>query len=277
MGFDLRNSRRFCEITPEVYSGQRVIGGYLLSFAIRLLINPVNKGENPQLHHLTAELWIETPQRSQKFIGQLQSTQGPAIHQAYDHVNNTAQGFGIKLSFSDLNEIEKERCGGDVTFLLKIKGMILEQGDYRPSWEDRTLRIEQSAWIKVLDQMGYSKFLLIEVPTSGENSNPAYNLSYAKLEEAQQAMLRGQWRQSVALCRDCLETLPTFPEDEISPNKENTKKERLQLIQKLMHLTHLAKHSNNDVANNTEWQREDALFMLATCGALIHKLSKSES
>ncbi len=228
------------------------------------------------LKDLTADLFCKI-QRSEQLIGRLYSTQGPVIHQAYETSQDPAQGFSIKLSFSDLDEIEKERNGGELTFLFKLSGFIFEGDDYTRAWDDRSIIIEQSSWIKILDQMGYSKILTIEIPTSGEKSNPKYTLAYTKLSEAQQSMLRGEWRQAVALCRDCLETLPTFPTEEIIPSSKNTKSERLQLIQKLLHLTHLAKHSNNDVANTADWQREDALFMLATCGALVHKLSKSET
>ena len=72
--------------------------------------------------------------------------------------------------------------------------------------------VEQSSWVKILEQVGYSKILIIEIPTSGELSNSKYTLAHSKLNEAKQAMLRGEWKQAVSLCRDCLETLPTFTE-----------------------------------------------------------------
>lgn len=44
-----------------------------------------------------------------------------------------------------------------------------------------------------------TKILMIEIPTSGEASNQNYSLAHAKLTEAKMAMLRGEWRQTVAL------------------------------------------------------------------------------
>lgn len=282
MSFIRRNSKSFCNLhVPKLSSGQKALGGYLLNFSVDFHIHNVSKEEAAlpiQLRELTVDLNLKT-RTTEKFIGRLFSTFEPKIHQSYESSQDVNHSFSIKLSHSEIEEIEKERNGGEFEFLFKLSGFIFEGHDYYTrAWDDRALRIEQSAWIKVLEQIGYSKILMIEIPTSGEASNQNYTLAHAKLAEAKMAMLRGEWRQTVALCRECLETLPTFPDDSLKVTDESTKLERIQLLQKnLFRLSSLAKHANNDVANNTDWQREDALFMLATCGAMVHKLSKSES
>lgn len=282
MSFNRRNSKSFCNLhVPKLSSGQQVVGGYLLSFSIDFHIHNVSKEEAAfpiQLRELTVDLYLKT-KGAEQMIGRLFSTFSPQIHHAYESSQDVNHAFSIKLSPSELEAIERARNGGEIEFLFKLSGFIFEGHDYYTrAWDDKTLYVEQSSWIKILDQMGYSKILMIEIPTSGDVSNQKYSLAHVKLNEAKQAMLRGEWRQTVAICRECLETLPTYPDDSLKITDESTKIERLQLLQKnLFRLSSLAKHANNTVSNNTDWQREDAIFMLATCGAMVHKLSKSES
>jgi hypothetical protein len=272
MSFTTSKSLSFAEITPRTLHGNKILGGYLLIVPIEFNIFNVKNGESPSLQGFTVDLYFKK-QNSNFLIGNMYSMHGTVIHQAYEHVNKVHQDFAVKINQKEIDQLELLRNGGDFSLELKMKGLIYENGNTRSGWDEKTLSVERSAWLKILEQIGYSKIITIEIPTTGEGSNPELEISYLKLQEAQNAFFRNDWKQAVSLCRDCLETLPAKDTDFTKSNRDYTKFDRMQVLQRIMNLCHLAKHSD-ELSHNTSWYREDALFMLATCGAFIHKFSR---
>lgn len=276
MSFTCRDSKSFAEFSINTIWGQKALNGYCLIIPVEIKPHSVPEGRRPSLRDLSAALYLKS-RNGEFLVGHLSSVNGRSVYEAYQHSHHDRHEFGIKINQRDIDQIEFQRNGGDINFEVKIKGAIYESDiHYQSGYEHRDIFVEQSKWIKILSDIGYSKIFTVEVHTTGDNSNPDYEHSYNKLNEAQQAYTRADWRQAVALCRDCLESLPIHQIDDVKPSHENTKAERWKLIhKKMLHLTHLAKHFNTENSRTANWEREDALYMIASCGALINKLAKT--
>lgn len=136
--------------------------------------------------------------------------------------------------------------------------------------------VPQSDWIAVLEQIGYRKTLLLEVPIpqGDEGSVPQRHL-----ETARSHMLRGQYEDAVASCRKALEGWTTQrSEVESISRARGTKKSAprsLTLYERELLLRDAANnfadlaHHADDVANAERYGREDAVMMVAVTAAII--------
>jgi len=266
MRFSLKDSRTFANFSFKGVWGHKAISSYQLTFQLEANVFTVAEGRKPKLRHFSAALYLKT-KSGDLLINKMFEKDGRRSIQAHPHSHIPYFQFVTKLTANEMGEIERQRDGGDITFVVKLYGEMNDDDYVMEGSEEVECRLEQSAWLKQLNQMEYSDILLLEFDL--KNMAPE---ATKKFKEAQASLQKGSYRESVGLCRDVLEALALQQMTEPKPDKQNTKPERLKLFhQKLVHFTHLARHNNNEAAQTAEWDREDAMFALMATAALLRK------
>jgi hypothetical protein len=142
----------------------------------------------------------------------------------------------------------------------------------------------QSTWSKILEQIGYRKTLLLEIPLLPEEINPAFGNAIQHLQNAQTQMLQGHWRNTVSECRDVLESISVALADKneqtpevlkswFSDTQNMNKDQRIRLMRRAFTvLTNASKHADNNAAS-IEWSPTDAKMALSMAASLLQMSS----
>jgi len=182
--------------------------------------------------------------------------------------------FQIPFDRQCIDDIEEKRLGCNATFNLKIVAHGLGLSDNSTSdifamyvHDTLPLRIEQSEWIKFLNDWDYGNHFLLEVGLSRPIDDQAKK-AYEAFKVAHSLFLGGYWVQCVAECRKSFEALHL----KIDPNAKLTElirekkfndlnERRLVLVLAAKDICHLASHSD-DLSSSVRWGRGDAEFLL---------------
>jgi len=122
--------------------------------------------------------------------------------------------LAMDMSLVQLHAIERERDGGPVTLQLHLQGRLLRtQASQPPSdlvdnttfWGDLRYDLKPAQWFEILEQWGYAKSFLVQVPTYGSQDAPRSRAAVRELEKGVTALVDGRYRDAVAACRDGLE------------------------------------------------------------------------
>jgi len=187
----------------------------------------------------------------------------------------------IELDARRVEAIEETRRGGGFLLRLDIRGQLTQGPRPRPAFESIHHPVNQATWVEVLAQMGYGRTLLLEVPMPAIEETPRLADSVKHLEKAQQAMLRGEWREAAGCCRDVLEALADAVGDaDVSDPEVKTlfvnaramgKDARLRSLRRaLMIMSPPARHADQ-VATAFEWERRDARVLYAAVAMLVSR------
>jgi hypothetical protein len=182
-----------------------------------------------------------------------------------------------------LEALEELRRGGGVNFMLDLDPVVIIET--RPLQLPRTqlrMAVSQSDWLVVLSQLGHSRKMLFEVPIPGSGSQRELHAARNFLAQAELAFQRGEYRDSVARCRDVLETLSKVYGDRAEVDAEDfsnlrakDKEARFRLVRRaLQKLADLAHHADES-PTPTEWNRADASAVLAMVAAVFIALQES--
>lgn len=182
----------------------------------------------------------------------------------------------VPLSRQQIEALEELRMGGDLALRVDLRSVPLATAETFPQQVQFVHEISQSDWIRVLDQLGYQKSLLLEVPMADPSEFPEMARALEHLSEAQAAIVRGGagYREAVGLCRDTLESLREALSDSLAEDaawqkrsremEEMDKAERLLLVRRaLWRLTSGARHPP------FQWDRGEALAVLAMVAAVV--------
>jgi hypothetical protein len=192
----------------------------------------------------------------------------------------------LDLDHRQIDEIERRRNGGRLTFTFTIGGLIHHGGRVaalRPSNHTLTYDVSSSSWLEILAQLGYGAVVTIEVPlpAPGGLTGDVQQAAQALLE-AQAAFRRGDYEEAVADCRPGLEALNDADKGKFNHKpweQAAGKDERFFWIQRsLLSLTHVAHHPNDPVlagdtapGGSARWSRTDAETAMAILAALIRR------
>jgi hypothetical protein len=186
------------------------------------------------------------------------------------------------LDRSRLSALEEIRAGNEITLTVRLN-LELQEGD-STTWTvvlmDHALK--RDAWLEILKNLGFADRMLLEVPSLSPPSNPRLAQVFEHLQRAQNALLEGEYREAIGRCRDVLEALSlalgdgdrTRPEVEalFANSRTLDKDERLQALRRALKLlTHPARHAD-EVAQQIEWTRADALTVVHIVAALLARL-----
>lgn len=183
-----------------------------------------------------------------------------------------------------LDEIEQKRRGGSLTFIFLIDGMVQHGGRIGRLYADNhqlTYDVSASDWIRLLAQLQYGTYVTIEIPLTSPNGLTGEVQQAAQaLQQAQSALLRGDYEEAVADCRPGIEALELADKGKftLKPwDQTASKEERFHWIQRsLLSVTHAAHHPNDPALAATEggrsrWERADAEVAIAILAALVRQ------
>jgi len=199
----------------------------------------------------------------------------------YEKAHQERLSLEMELDGSRIEAIERVRCGGSLLFEVNLYGTAaLTTGDFCSVNARLTYRANQSTWLEVLEQMGYRKTMLLEIPLPDDEAIPELSEAAKYLREAQEQLLHGKWRQAIAACRDVLESLsialgdnkwkpPADLKRMLEVTKDMGKDERIRLMRwAMMPLTHAAKHAD-DITARIEWNMVDARAVITMTAAIL--------
>lgn len=180
--------------------------------------------------------------------------------------------LSVYLAPNQLVDIERTRTGGGLEFqfdlfpVLFCANRVLEMPMIHVG-----LEVVQSEWVRLLGQLDFQRTLLLEVPLDLDASLEGHLL------RARAAFDMGEYRQSVGVCRDVLESLASRRGDAEAVSKESfsdlrnkDKEARLRLLRHALTTLTNPAHHTDEVATAIDWNRTDAEAVLAmTAGVLL--------
>lgn len=188
--------------------------------------------------------------------------------------------FNLLLSPGAMEDIERARVGQDLVLSMRIHGTVWHEGKAEALQTVIDCRISQSDWLVALDQSGYGRTLLFEVPLPA--SSAATAPSPAKyLQRAKAHLFKGHYDEVVSTCRLALESLSTgsdaadaqakaMREFKGNPKALSLEQRELVLRQVAMNYTHLAHHHESDMELG-RYDRSTATMVLGVTAALVSR------
>lgn len=281
--------------------GKRLIGGYRLLFSLSVLMNGLRdlkvsvseiRGEvrifADNKYHLLGTLWPEKP----------------VCLQSKDHSHTELFLVVVDLNDQCLEEIEKMRGGGDLTFRVCVMGTADGQQGSSTTvevWQDYAAN--QSAWHKVLTEMEYQRSLLFEVAIPKNEESSDFGQCVKFLWQAHEDYMGGRYGDAIGDCRKVLEQLAARLQDKSATetatekyrncqtkkseqaagsstptHKKNEREsmsweERFLLLRAtLQHVTHLVHHPSDQ---QTVYSRSDAKCVLTVTTAIVDRFKAS--
>lgn len=141
----------------------------------------------------------------------------PIFSETHDKERNFPQQLTIPLDCKRIERIEAVRSGGDIQLNLHFFGTVWIKDDEEYRVPDKmvssgnflALKIPQSYWVgKVLPDLGYGKFKLIEVPIPEKIIADTLQKAIEELAQAQQYFVEGDYDKTVEHCRSAIEVIP---------------------------------------------------------------------
>lgn len=143
----------------------------------------------------------------------------------------------------------------------------------------------QSEWIAVLEQMGYRKTMLLEIPVASDQQDQRFQQAASLLAAGQQHLMLGQSQDAVTKCRQSLESLAAVLGEkpnsnqqicaDITNNKGLNKDQRFQAIRRtITNLSNPAAH-DQESGPSIEWHYDDAVAVLTMTGVMIRRAWQS--
>lgn len=278
------NSQTFASWQVGKISGNKGLGFYQLNFPVAITTQPAPKGQ-PSI--TVTDLFGSLHARGTNspshpsLVGRLVANQSYFIRTS-EYSGSHQVNLEVELDSARMEAIESIRLGGDLTFSVSLYGFADSQGNKQTLYRlPCDLPVGQSDWIKVLENVGYRKTALLEIPIPTGEINSVFSEAVAHLETAQKQMLRGHYREAVGACRDVLESLSRFLKNENNeiqtPKQKRSKEDRINAIKKAFYdLTSAAKHSD-ETTSQFEWSRADAVSSIRMAATLLQWAHENNS
>jgi hypothetical protein len=286
MGHFTLNGRIVAEVKISRLQGQIGLGFYRLLVHLDLVFMRMPQGEGAILHEITGDLQIEG-----RYAGSLRIFQDLGQFSIGQYEGSFPVLLVADLSLRQLQAIEDLRQGKGLTIgvniFLSCWGKLHGgTGLLRASSGYLSHQVNQGAWIEILNELGYRKIMLLEIPELAESLAPELTEAVAYIAKAKEDLQRGEYREAVGCCRDVLESLSTAMGDSDAQDTEfqvffrdvrsKDKAARLRLVRRAMKiLCHPARHAN-EVATQIEWNRTDATVVITMIAALLQQLGSKK-
>lgn len=260
--------------------GESGLGFFRLTLPVELVIEPaggsVTDPDRLKLTDLTAEL-----RTGGKLVGTFNAPLQSMPVTTYPERSNRAHIYlTCDLDRVRLEAIEDVRAGGNIDFTVNLAGRYSTGHAFGVG---DSLAINQGVWVSVLEQLGYRKTMLIEVPVPDPAEQPELSEAINLLGQAQGHMQRGHDREAVGALRDVLEqlTMALGDDDNLDPDltrvlfsngRSMTKADRLRVLRRALKLvTHPARH-RDQVSVLIDWSRVDSQQMLTMVAAFLSEM-----
>lgn len=187
MSFSIRanGSRQLAEVDIEGLTGQAGLGHFRLFLNLKIRLDG-QSGNDERLVDLTAEALVG----GAPFGRFRQSPQGTPVKMATPAYAVTT-ALEMELDRGRLEAIENRRGGGGLELMLNMHADVEGPNGLRRDFSQVVHHINQGVWVSILEQMGYQKTLLIEVPVPDRAAAPELAKAVDLLARAQGAAGRG--------------------------------------------------------------------------------------
>ncbi|KAA3618245.1 MAG: hypothetical protein D8M58_21855 [Calditrichaeota bacterium] len=283
----IRN-RIIADINIQNIGGEKTIGNYLLRLNFELSSNSGIKA-----FHLTALNYVDIKQGSgrQRYNIGLCHFDRLILNLSYTtHLN-------VYISFDkyQLIELEKIRAGKDLNFELEIKCLAKGYEEHEINKEDIVeadakiyVRIEQSKWLEVLKQIGFSESLLLEIETPTFPKNKKYHSIIDKFKKTLELLHKGEYTFAVNQSRMVLEGLrkelnleikigETIKQIKNNPLEMNKDYRFLYILNATNHALQYGMHTaTNSEETYIDYSQKEAQLIVGNTGLLVSYLLDKE-
>lgn len=310
MGLTFTN-RVVAEASIEGLYGRKTIGGYQLSFNIKLGVNGWRQPEEAVImQDWSAKVYCGQKGQEKWLLGKAQPAV-PVSVRTYDYTHDAPLEFCIDLTPQQLAGLEELRAGGELAFQLVISTLceginllLLPESSSPKSLQELQLPCERlplyetlnfhsniTEWKRVLDEFGFAKLMVFSLALP--HGPVAEKLASAKrmLDQAQEDFVHGRYEQVVAISRRLMESIEAALEQRAATvaavakfkngGKEResmNKVERFFVVREAVrNYTQLAHHVDKKDGSPEFYSRSDATFMLAMAGAIFSEAVACEA
>lgn len=266
------NSRTIADAYLRRIHGARMAGGYRLTLGVDFSVSNWGEGPPPLVIMTPARVSIGGP--TALFLGYAQ----PEVIQPFTvtpYASNAGIQFDLPLTPTALEAVERHRNGQDLAVTINLRPEIRQGSQVQHGWEDLTATFNLSQWVAALEQAGYGRSLIFEVPIPDEPADLGSAIDL--LGAARRLLASGHYSDVVAKCRMVLErqTQQLNQDQALKVAREQTRgrdrtalERELMMRQAAMDFAHLAHHPT-DVALDETFDRNAAQMMLGVTAALV--------
>lgn len=228
------SGRQWASGTINQVSGQRGLGFYRLTFILVLNVDTSDAVLGDRLTNLVGDVFAaNTP------LGRAYPMPNQLPIQPFNYVQERQVNLELEVDRARLDALENVRGAKDLAFNLNLYTTLTDSnGNVRQVNVGGAHVLNQSAWLALLEQIGYQKTMLLEVPVPDAQQQPELAAAVRSLASAQQAMARGDYRDAVGLCRDVLEEVKRALKDDddvgFANQRDMNKADRLRLLRRAM-------------------------------------------
>lgn len=266
------NNRTIADARLTGVHGGRLAGGYALRLGVEFDVLNWNEADPlPQVLMAPARVWLHGQAGLSLGLAYPETIQPFTVSQ---HAGKRGVLFDLQLTQQAMEALERLRNGQGVSLAIKLQAEVRRGPEIQIAWEDLTGTFNISQWIAALDQAGYGRTLLFEVPIPSEPAG--LGIAMELLETARGFLASGHYPEVVSKCRMVLESL-TQELDEgpaIKAARDAQKQDRTALQRELMmrqaaiDFAHLAHHPTG-ISLDEAFDRNAAQMMLGTAAALV--------
>ena len=269
------------ELEIAVHGAQPAIWGHIVTLQLKARLQPANR-ESSGLEVAPVDVYM-----AGRWLGTADPQPGQNVLAQRTYASTEHMALRLFLEPLRVRAIEELRNGGGLTLRLRCSYRLRVGGVEAVLSNEEELSIPQGVWVPLLEQMGYQRTLLLEIPVPDADHRPELANAVELLSRSQRLIAEGQYTEAVGMCRDVLEEVTRALKDENGPDvpvaglfeqtRQMNKADRLRLLRRAAKvLTHLARH-RDEVAAAIEWSRIDASSIVTITAALLQELSAPEA
>ena len=290
----------FAKLSVASLQGIQMLGGYGLAFNVRTDTAAWTQSEQSvSIESWSLNLSFISRGGAVKLIGQGFPLY-PQVIKTHSFPHETTTQLMVKMTAEQFALLEDSRSGGNLTFKLDLKcycsgnvGSDAAPGSdpFHPvfrSWTpEKTFsqsiidyEVPIKEWQKVLKELDFLDLMVFSITVPSRLASINLQPAQRMLRQAQEHFLHGRYDDVVSLSRKLLESVRdalgqksaiTTALQKFKDKKESmSKAERSLMVQEAVrHYSHPAHHVDKETGSPEWYNRDDAMFILATSAAVF--------
>lgn len=289
MSLTYSDNSPIADLLVKSITGRPGVGFYRLLFEVSITQHRIpNKNTWNSFREIVGQIRVGPPGAAHNDLGRI-LPEGPIVMVGQESTPDLTSPYTYShLFYIDLNPLQIEciedlRNGADIEFGLHLSG--IADGAFGPQpriVQGVYFQANQSSWIKVLKDMKYQEFLLIEIPIPPESAADELKQAIKYLNQAKDHLLKGHYGDVVGKCRLVLESVTKGLKEDQSRQtaidafknrkEEMTKDQRfLFLREAARHVCHPPHHVSDD-SISVSYDRADATSVMGVTAAVVARL-----
>ena len=213
------------------------------------------------------------------------ATSDAPMHFGPGYGDNAAYfSLDLLLTSAQLDAIERERNGQQLSLTLKLYGDLFDGYTWRFGYDQLPIHVDRDQWVAALNNAHYGSTLVYEVPLSLAQKGSAKAID-AALKSARTHFMQGNYREAVAACRVALE--PVKPDNkeikaardllrDFENKKKLTKEQRQMLLLAAVEDYTQPSHHGTEEGEYLDFTRKEALLVMGATLGLLSAIDESQ-